>query len=373
MGRGAVCTWTSPSGSADGCWRENHYPEDSSGLIWPGDHSRGKCVVCSRLQGLTAAWRGESERNWCPQSPSCEEPAPSRADAGHRNPELQETSAVTNSPVRTHSANPEPRKLRVRGRAYLSDLSGPQHPTLKCQSMQGEECLEVESRGLQLGCIVKPRWGHITSPINLACWGWDPGVSICFPGDTNVPPSLKPMKGSLNVFCQRPDSISSLWLHSLFPLLDSATAAGKQAKQHTRGARVGAAASWHSLTYRPPALGGLPPPGPQQPCPAGLWLRRSVAVVWYKVSGATDTWLLMPRDWTSHFILDSHTRLAATALRQSKRRDGPDTPEASTGLTFRTREQGLRSGPGWRFQNCREINYTQHSDFSPIVKFVFFF
>lgn len=58
-----------------------------------------------------------------------------------------------------------------------------------------------------------------------------------------MPPSLKPMKGSLNVFCQRPDSISSLWLHSLFPLLDSATAAGKQAKQHTRGARVGAAAS----------------------------------------------------------------------------------------------------------------------------------
>ena len=44
--------------------------------------------------------------------------------------------------------------------------------------MQGEECLEVESRGLQLGCIVKPRWGHVTSPINLACWGWDPGVSI---------------------------------------------------------------------------------------------------------------------------------------------------------------------------------------------------
>ena len=39
--------------------------------------------------------------------------------------------AVTNSPVRTHSANPEPWKLRVRGRAYLLDLSGPQHPTLK--------------------------------------------------------------------------------------------------------------------------------------------------------------------------------------------------------------------------------------------------
>lgn len=67
----------------------------------------------------------------------------------------------------------------VRGRAYLSALSGPQNPTLKCKSIQGgEECLEVESRALQLGCILKPLWGHVTSPINQACWGWDPGVSI---------------------------------------------------------------------------------------------------------------------------------------------------------------------------------------------------
>ena len=52
--------------------------------------------------------------------------------------------------------------------------------------MQGEECLEVESRGLQLGCIVKPRWGHVTSPINLACWGWDPGVSIFVSQETRM-------------------------------------------------------------------------------------------------------------------------------------------------------------------------------------------
>lgn len=71
------------------------------------------------------------------------------------------------------------------------------------------------------------------------------------------------------------------------------------------------------------------------------WLKCSVTVVWYKVFGATDTWLQTQSNWMSHFILSSHTRLAATVLRQSKRYDSPNTPEASTGLTFKTKEQGL--------------------------------
>lgn len=137
--------------------------------VWSAQGCRGSQLLGKESQ------RGTDVLSHC----STKKPTPSCADEGHRNPKLQETSAVTNSPVRTHSANPEPWKLGVRGRAYLSALSGPQNPTLKCKSIQGgEECLEVESRALQLGCILKPLWGHVTSPINQACWGWDPGVSI---------------------------------------------------------------------------------------------------------------------------------------------------------------------------------------------------
>ena len=129
------------------------------GSVWSAQGCRG-----SQLPGKESQ-RGTDVLSHC----SMKKPAPFCADECHRNPNLQETSAVTNSPVRTHSANPEPWKLGLRGRAYLSDLSGPQNCTLKCQSMQGgEECLGVEKSSptrLHVKATVEPR--HISNQSGL--------------------------------------------------------------------------------------------------------------------------------------------------------------------------------------------------------------
>lgn len=129
------------------------------GSVWSAQGCRGSQLLGKESQ------RGTDVLSHC----SMKKPAPFCADECHRNPNLQETSAVTNSPVRTHSANPEPWKLGLRGRAYLSDLSGPQNRTLKCQSMQGgEECLGVEKSSptrLRVKATVGPR--HISNQSGL--------------------------------------------------------------------------------------------------------------------------------------------------------------------------------------------------------------